>query len=919
MNDLFIANNTNINFLTKIKESLKYCKKCYFSVSFIKKAGLILFEKELEEALNRGVLVKIITSTYQNFTDISSLETFNKWQTLYQNFECHLDLECFGDNGFHSKGYIFVYENQAEFIVGSTNITRYAILKNIEWNVSLYRNCNETFIKDVMKEFNILFDATLPLNNELIEKYKLMLAYAIEKWDMDYFNPDVLTIKPNSMQRSALKELRRYRDLGVTRSLVVAATGSGKTYLAAFDARNYSPKRLLYIVHRETILNDALNTFKKVFGSDRTYGFFTGSKQEIDCDFVFATSSMISKHLDEFSKDEFEYIVYDEVHHIMADNGQKIFAYFTPSFLLGLTATPERMDNKNVIELFENNVPFELRLRDAILSDLVVPFHYYGIRDEFADYSISDKAKAAREISKQLNINFIVRQIELYKLKNEKLKAIAFCTSIEHCKMMANAFNENGYNAIALTGGNNFGERVKAFKDLQNEDSQLEIICTVDILNEGVDIPSINMVLFLRPTESQTVFLQQLGRGLRKYPGKEYVTILDFIGNNYERSVQIALALGTLGKTTYTEKTYLMDLVSTDFKSISIPGVEIFFDNLSKIEMINYINKQNFNKVDYLKKDYENFKKYLQITTYPSHMDYIDSEIAPDLIRFMKTQINGKKNKSYYSFLRKIGEESIPYFNEKEILLIDTISELLPIVRCDEMLILREIINDKTLNLNSMIGYNSKVTLETLSHALTMLIKENIILDNKNLTIDTVSEELKNYLNDLINYALEKYERDFGEYVGNFKLMGNYYKEQIMRVSLENSLMFMKGTKFNGDGSTYIFVGLKKDKAKEEKLNYKDKFLSSRIFQWESENNTTIDNATGKKLLQTNVVYLFVRKMDEQNGVTLPFTYFGTGKLTNLRETKNNHYNTLTFDILLDDEVSEDYYLDFEIPTKNNK
>lgn len=305
MNDLFIANNTNINFLTKIKESLKYCKKCYFSVSFIKKAGLILFEKELEEVLNRGVLVKIITSTYQNFTDISSLETFNKWQTLYQNFECHLDLECFGDNGFHSKGYIFVYENQAEFIVGSTNITRYAILKNIEWNVSLYRNCNEHFIKDVMKEFNILFDATLPLNNELIEKYKLMLAYAIEKWDMDYFNPDVLTIKPNSMQRSALKELRRYRDLGVTRSLVVAATGSGKTYLAAFDARNYSPKRLLYIVHRETILNDALNTFKKVFGSDRTYGFFTGSKQEIDCDFVFATSSMISKHLDEFSKDEF--------------------------------------------------------------------------------------------------------------------------------------------------------------------------------------------------------------------------------------------------------------------------------------------------------------------------------------------------------------------------------------------------------------------------------------------------------------------------------------------------------------------------------------------------------------------------------------------------------------------------------------
>ena len=918
MKDILITNNTSTKFLDKIKESLTKCISCYFSVSFIKKAGLVLFEKELEDALKRGVVVKIITSTYQNFTDISSLEVFNRFQKLYSNFECHLDLNCFGDNGFHSKGYIFEYDDEVEFIVGSTNITRYAILKNIEWNVSLFRKNDDKLVSNVMKEFNILWDATYELTEELINKYKIMLSYAIEKWDMDYFNPDIVSIKPNSMQRGALKELRRYRDLGVDKALVVAATGSGKTYLAAFDARNFSPNRLLYIVHRDTILNDALNTFKKVFGYEHTYGFYTGRNQDLDADFIFASSSMISRHLDEFDKNEFDYIIYDEVHHIMADSGQKIFTYFNPSFLLGLTATPERMDNKDVQVLFENNVPFELRLRDAIINNLVVPFHYYAIRDEFADYSSNDKAKVAREISKNINIEFIKDQIEKRKLTNQKLKALAFCTNIEHCKMMANGFNEIGYHAVALTGSNNFGERIKAFKELQDDLSQLEIICTVDILNEGVDIPSINMVLFLRPTESQTVFLQQLGRGLRKYPDKEYVTILDFIGNNYERSIQIALALGTLGKTTYTEKKYLTDLVTTNFETLNIPGIEIFFDDLSKTEIVNYINKQNFNKTDYLKKDYENFKKYLQIDTYPKHMDYINSEIAPDLIRFIKTKINGKKNKSYYSFLKKIGEEAIPYFSEEEINLLDTISELLPIVRCDEIIVIQDLLNNNKIDLNKLVGYNNKVTLETLKHALNMLVKEKILNDKYDFTVK-IKDELKEYLLDLIDYALVKYDIDFGEFEGQFKLMSNYYKEQIMRVLLENGLMFMKGTKFDENDITYVFVGLKKDTNKEEKLNYKDKFISNTVFQWESENNTQIKNTVGEKLLNTKTVHLFVRKMDEQDGVTLPFTYFGTGKFTNVRETKNNQYDTLTFDIILDNSVSEEYYLDFEIPNEVSK
>ena len=918
MKDILITNNTNIKFIDNIKESLTKCLNCYISVSFIKKAGLVLFEKELEAALKRGAGVKIITSTYQNFTDIASLEVFNKFQKLYPNFKCHLDLNCFGDNGFHSKGYIFEYDDEIEFIVGSTNITRYAIFKNIEWNVSLFRKNEDKLISNVMKEFNILWDATYALNEDLIDKYKIMLSYAIEKWDMDYFNPSITPIKPNSMQRGALKELRRYRDLGVDKALVVAATGSGKTYLAAFDARNFSPNRLLYIVHRDTILNDALNTFKKIFGYEHTYGFYTGRKQDLDVDFIFASSSMIARHLDEFKKDTFDYIIYDEVHHIMAESGQKIFTYFEPIFLLGLTATPERMDDKNVLELFENNVPFELRLRDAIINDLVVPFHYYAIRDEFADYSSNDKAVIAREISKNINVEFIASQIELRKEPNKKLKCLAFCSSIEHSKIMAQGFNDIGYNAIALTGSNNLGERIVAFKELQDDSKQLEIICTVDILNEGVDIPSVNMVLFLRPTESQTIFLQQLGRGLRKYPDKEYVTVLDFIGNNYERSIQIALALGTLGNTTYTEKAYLSEMVRTNFNSLNIPGVEIFFDDLAKVDIINYINKQNFNKTDYLKKDYQNFKKYMQVESYPLHVDYINSDIAPDLIRFMKSKINGKKNKSYYSFLKKINEDNIPIFNDEENNLIDKISELLPIVRCDEILILKSLLEFNIIDNDKILGYNSKITIDTINHAIMLLKKDKILNDENKLNIKSLSDNMKFYLNDLFEFALTKYEIDFGDFEGIFKVMGNYYKEQIMRVLLENALMFMKGTKFDNNDTTYVFVGLKKDSSKEEKLNYKDKFISSKVFQWESENNTTLDNSVGKKILNTKVVHLFIRKMDEQDGITLPFTYFGTGKFTNVRETKNNQFDTLTLDIILDNEVSEEYYLDFEIPKGND-
>ena len=911
MRDEFLS-NVNTSFLNRIKNNLKKCKSFSFSVSFIKKTGLVLLEREIEEALERGVNGRIITSTYQNFTDIGSLEQFYAWQKEYNNFECHLDYECFGENGFHTKGYLFEYDDSLEFIVGSSNITRFALLKNVEWNVSLISKDNLDSYNDALIEFELLWYKTLELDTKLIEKYRLQLDYAIEKWDMDYVNAIDEKINPNSMQRKALKELRRYRDAGVKKALIISATGSGKTYLAAFDARNFGAKRLLYIVHRESILKDAKESFVKVFGAERTYGFYTGNEKSLEADFIFATSNMLGRHLDTFKKDEFDYIIYDEVHHIVATTGKKIFEYFEPEFILGLTATPERMDNQDIFSLFDQNVPFELRLRDAINNDLVVHFHYYGIRDQLVDYSLKDKMTIAKNIANQNNIEFIKSQIEKHRKPDEKLKCIAFCTNIQSCKIMAEELYEEGYHTISLTGINDTGMRIKAFKDLQNENELLEIICTVDILNEGVDIPGVNMVLFLRPTESQTIFIQQLGRGLRKYPGKNYVTVLDFIGNNYDRAVQIAMALGTLGKTTYMEKAYLKEMIRTDFDSLDIPEVKIEFDDLSKEEIINFIDKTNFNSRVFLEKDYKNFKSYINNGSYPTHMDFLNSDVSPDLIRIIKSTFSGSKNKSYYNFLKKIDEDTIPMFDDKQIAFINNMEDLLPLARLDEYLIIEQAIKEHTIDLKRIEGINEHITDKTLENAYNNLKSLGLVANNEIDLTNIEDGEFKDYLLDTLNYGIVRYNREFGEYTGLFKLYRNYYKEQASRIMLKNGIL-QKGTYYEDD-IAYIFAGIKK--GEEGRLNYKDKFINNKIFQWESIAN--VSESEKEHLRNSKKVHLFIRKMESEDTVTLPYTYFGLGIFTNERdsytEEDGKKHSTLLYDIVLDDEVPEDYYIDFEIP-----
>lgn len=918
MKESFLTNYSNDTFLQRLRDCFNKCSSFSLTVSFIKEAGLRLIQKEIENALNRGIKGRIITSTYQNFTDIPSLRIFKKWMETYPNFSCHLDFNSFEDNGFHTKGYIFQTKNGYEFLVGSSNITRFALLKNIEWNVSLTRNKEDKIINEALLEFDSLWNKTNLLSEEIIKKYTTQIEYAIERWDMDY-GYNQIKVVPNAMQKAALKEIRRYRDMGEKRALIIAATASGKTFLAAFDAYNFNAKRLLFIVHRDTILNDAKKTFEKIFGSTRTYGLFTGQEKNLDADFIFATNTMMATHLDLFKPNDFDYIIFDECHHITNTTYEKILNYFTAAFLLGLTATPERMDKQDVFAIFNYVVPYELRLRDAINNDLVVPFKYFAVRDEMIDYSDKEKVNFLKNYFKDDNhIQFISNQIEEHRPEG-KLKAIGFCRSIDHAREMSLQMDGLGYHTTYLTGENNTGERSKAFKDLADDNNDLEIIFSVDILNEGVDLPSVNMVLFLRPTESQTIFIQQLGRGLRKYKNKQFLTVLDFIGNSYDRSTQIALGLGSLSSSTVLEKALLSSLVRNDFKDLGLPGVEIHFDELSKEEILKHIEDTNFNTAFRLRSDYFSFKKYLVEKRYPSHMDYLNSDCAPDLLRFMKAKMKGKKNYSYYNFLRNIGED-VPLFNESEIKLLEVISDLLPLTRREEYLIIKQIL-DNEIDFDLLVKEYKRVNPYSLKTAVDNLISRKVIINSSPYKLNYEKGKgtaFEDFLNDLLEYGLERYENEFGDFEGPFKMYGNYQKDKIMMEIDGKQYSYMQGTKYDTKNKiTYVFVGLEKDKVAKGNFDYKDKFLSPSIFQWESVNNTTKDNSEGKKLLATKIVHLFVRKVDDEDGIVLPFTYFGTGKFTNCRDSKNDDKPTLMFDIELDHEVDEEYRFDFQVPEKH--
>ena len=928
MGSNFFTNFSEIKFIDKLKRNIDVCKSFYFSVSFIKKPGLRLLAPNIEAAVARGAHGQLITSTYQNFTDIDSLQFFYNLQNRYPDrFTCRLDKECFHDFagntvGFHSKGYLFEFADHNELLVGSSNITVYALLKNIEWDVSVIDENDGKTYAAAKTEFDSLWEQTLPLTLDLIDEYRTRLYYSIERWDMDY---DIANseIKPNYMQRRALKELNRIRAMGASKALITASAGSGKTFLAAFDALNFAPKRLLYIVHEGSILMKSYETFQRVFGSDRSYGIFNGEYKEQEADFVFSTNVTMANSLELFEKHTWDYIIIDECHHAAAETYRKIINYFEPQFLLGITATPERMDGEDVFSLFDQNVPYELRLRDAIINGLVVPFKYYGIRDELIEYGINETKghKFVEQFSEDSHCDFIYRMIEKHRIPGQELKALAFCRDISHAIRMSQAMEEY-YHTQCLTGRNSVGERVRAYKDLQDDSADLEILFTVDILNEGVDIPGVNMVLFLRPTDSQTIFIQQLGRGLRNYEGKKYVTVLDFIGNDYKRSVQIAFALGSLSENFVVEKKLIACLIEDNFTSIGLAdyGVEIHLDDLSKKEILSYIDEVNFNTKTFLQQDYLNFKKYIGAARYPQHVDYLNNDYAPDLIKFLQSKIGGRKNTSYLGFLQAIGEDNLPAFDERQEEFIKYVSEMLPIVRPYEYLIIQALIFHAGKSSIEDVKHHVVTNVKSFQqgafdHALNYMLKTEFFeLANGVLSLNNIRTgvEFDEYMSDLLEYGLGKFDIDFDDAKPDetFHLWAKYRKEQVQQLLLNNPKDIMLGTKIY-DGVAYAYVTVIKASNTKDDLKYVDGYIDADTFQWE-----TVANVSEKELnalKNSKKMHIFVRKVDNEDGIQLPFTYIGFGKMEYIEGSKKPNGAHL-FRVPMEATAPEDIFFDFKLP-----
>lgn len=537
--ELFTGNNAGVSLESEIKKEILSSDEVCFLVSFIKWTGIRIFERELIEFTERGGKFRVITTSYMGATDLKAVQFLSSLENTEIKVSYNTDNE-----RLHAKAYLFIRNTGFHTgYIGSSNLSRSALTNGLEWNLKVttkevghiidkFRKTFETYWQD--KDFE-LFDNSIHLD-------KLKIALKNERGGLKP-NPEIyFEIKPYSNQEEILEKLESERSLhDRCRNLIVAATGTGKTVISAFDYRNFKRKspqaRLLFIAHRKEILEQAVVTFRGILRDNNFGCLWVDSYEPDDYNFLFASVQKLNNTLDsvELSDDYFDFIIIDEVHHIAASSYRPILNRFKPKILLGLTATPERMDGEDILKDFSDTIAAEIRLPEALNRKLLCPFQYFGVSDSIdiskvewkkGRYVPSELSKLYTQNDKR--VNDIISNLNKYLKDLNEATALCFCITQEHAKYMAQKFNLAGLKADYLVSGRN-----DLREDLRRRfrGKEINYLFVVDIFNEGVDIPEIDTVLFLRPTESLTVFLQQLGRGLRLSDNKECLTVLDFVGN----------------------------------------------------------------------------------------------------------------------------------------------------------------------------------------------------------------------------------------------------------------------------------------------------------------------------------------------------------------------------------------------------
>lgn len=888
--------------LSSIEDELFSCDEFAISVAFITMGGITPLLQTLKELEKRGIPGRILTTDYLNFSEPKAMETL----AGLKNITLKMYVTGEAREGFHTKGYIFKKEELYRIIIGSSNMTQSALTTNREWNTKIVSAEQGEYTQDVLAEFEQLWDSSYALPYEkFIDQYsesyvrnKVIRKQKEIARKQEIVRLEEFTLQPNSMQVGFIANLQKLREYGEEKALLISATGTGKTYASAFALREENPEKVLFLVHREQIAKQAIRSYKKVFGNTKSFGLLSGNSKEYDAEYLFSTMNMMARPevYERFSPDEFQMIVIDEAHRTGAGSYQKIMKYFKPEFWLGMTASPERTDDFDVFEAFDHNIAYEIRLQQAMEENLLCPFHYFGITDlRINGEVVEDKADFNCLIS-DTRVDYVIEQAAFYGFSGGRVKGLIFCSSKREAAVLSEKFNDRGFRTLALTGEDTQEKREEAVERLVSDGREdiLDYIFTVDIFNEGVDIPEINQVIMLRPTESPIVFVQQLGRGLRKAEDKEYVVILDFIGN-YENNFMIPIALS--GERNYNKdnmRRYVMEGCRV------IPGAStIHFDEIAKNKIFRSIDQMKGIK-SIIKKSYRDLK--YRLGRVPLLMDfYENAEVDPLLIL--------EHYKTYYHFLQSVdrGQCTEP-LTEKEVLTLEYVSKVVARgKRPHEAVILSEIMKrgqvDKLFVIDEIERtYGGRVSEQEIDSAVSNLEGSFVSKDDEQKKYEHIEmvqgksdtiwrmrrffEKMNHpvfysYMKDLVELSQARLQDLYaGKLWGDkFVLYEKYSRRDVCQ--LLNCTRDMSSTMYGMrriDDDACIFVTYHKQESAsgqeylEGKPDYADEFVDNRTFMWDSQIGRGPDSSYMKEVLTAERRRLFIKKSDSEGA---EFYYMG--------------------------------------------
>ena len=932
--------------LTSLIEELSNCKSFDFSVAFINNEGLAAIKQKLDELAiysqahpENPIKGRILTTNYLNFTQPSALRELMQFPNI--------EIRAYTKGGFHPKGYIFEHSNYYSIIIGSANLTASALTMNQEWSVKFLSCTDGQIVYTVREEFEDIWKQADEVNEDWLQSYsdkyeekKLTLKLVnkqikelrkqekesnaanepnpiipffraeLEETQFEQFtespsefeieeDEEEMEIVPNAMQKEAMVALHNLREDNQKRALLIAATGTGKTYLSIFDVNQVKPKKVLYVAHRDMILDKSEKSFKNIFPNIKT-GFLNGNQKDVNANYLFASVFTLAKEdtLKSFKKDEFDYIIVDEVHHAGAESYKKVIDYFTPKFLLGLTATPERTDGFDIFSMFHNNIAYEIRLQKAMEEDLLCPFHYYGLSDLTVDGEIIDDKADFRKLVCDERIKHIERSINLYRNFAYPVKGLIFCSRVDEAKELSTKLNHDGYYTKYLTGENSDAERERVIQELESDENPLQYIISVDIFNEGVDIPSVNQVVMLRPTQSAIIFVQQLGRGLRKFKGKSYVSVIDFIGN-YENNFFIPIAL--YGDNSYN-KDNLRKVMSTG--SSGLPGTStVQITEIARQKIYQAINETNFTQLKLLKEEYNKLK--MRLARIPTMMDFVNNG-------FIDPHLFIDYAGSYYEFLKKMDKEYTDLAPNHRTSLQFISLEFSHGFRMHELLLLKLLIENNTVILEQFSNEltQRKVAFKgSVKQILKVLSKEyyrqedqkkygeisyvsydettKTFSKTENFTNMLQNTLYKAHLLDLLEYGINKATIKDNEVYGNDGLV--YYRKysrkdvfKIMNFDKDQNPQNVGGyiiQEVDGRKKCPVFVTYEKAEDISSSTKYKDYFINNTRFNWMSKNKRYLNSPDVEAILNqenNNIqIELFIKKDDNEG---TDFYYIGKMK-----------------------------------------